>query len=151
MKVLGFSILLIFLVPHVSFAQAPSTDSNSKASRTRQISSQVDRLAGAIKDEYANEAPHGRVIRFVDVPGLGTLVSQRLSSRGLQAATTYTNIWRFSALLITVVLRRTGRTLPFRRLQRLATDALSMCAQPTSRRCGQISRSLLHFRHTSPS
>jgi hypothetical protein len=73
MKALGVLILLMLFASHYGFAQIPNTDSSTEVNRTRQVSSQVDRLVGAIKDDYANEVTRGRAIRFVDVPGLGTL------------------------------------------------------------------------------
>jgi hypothetical protein len=64
--------LLSFCAASLTFAEEVPA-SNTDVARAHHIASQIDRLAGAIKDEYASEVPNGRRIRFVDFPDLGTL------------------------------------------------------------------------------
>lgn len=56
-----------------SSSHAQPVDPLGRADQERQVEAQVNRLVEAIKDEYANEAPNGRAVQFVDVPGFGMI------------------------------------------------------------------------------
>jgi hypothetical protein len=54
MKALGVLILLMLFASHYGFAQIPNTDSSTEVNRTRQVSSQVDRLVQHPSNSFNN-------------------------------------------------------------------------------------------------